>query len=87
MAKAKGSTKIAGRAKGTPNKLTQTVKDVFTNVFTELQEHPEVKLLEWAKLNPTDFYKLSAKLIPTAVNAEVTIKKLGADLEDEIYED
>lgn len=88
MAFKKGDKKPAnsGKVKGTPNKLTQTVKEVFTNVFSELQEDPEVKLSEWAKSNPTDFYKLSAKLIPTAVNAEITVKKVGLDLEDDVYE-
>lgn len=30
MAKPKGSEKVAGRDKGTPNKLTQTAREIFT---------------------------------------------------------
>lgn len=68
MAKPLGSDKIGGRVAGTPNRLTATVKDVFTNVFTELQDDSEVNLKSWGKKNPTDFYKLCAKLIPAAVD-------------------
>ena len=40
-----------GRPKGTPNKLTATVKD-------------------WGRANPSLFYQIAAKLIPTEVNAK-----------------
>lgn len=63
-----------GRPKGTPNKLTATVKDVFTTVFTELQSDSEVNLKEWGKNNPTEFYKLCSKLIPAAVEMKAEIE-------------
>jgi len=68
MAFKKGDKKLTGRVKGTPNKITATVKEVFTTVFSDLQNDKEAKLSEWAKLNPTEFYKLCAKLIPAAVD-------------------
>jgi len=72
MAFKKGeSGNTEGRPKGTPNKLTATVKEVFTTVFTDLQSESEVNLFDWAKKNPTDFYKLCAKLIPAAVEMKV----------------
>lgn len=66
--------KTGGRVAGTPNKLTKTVKEVFTTVFTELQEDSEVNLLAWGKDNPTEFYKLCAKLIPAAVEMKAEIE-------------
>ena len=61
-----------GRPAGIPNKLTTTVKETVLAVFNELQEDPEVKLSAWAKKEPTEFYRIAAKLIPTEVNAKVT---------------
>lgn len=66
--------KTGGRQAGTQNKLTKTVKEVFTTVFTNLQEDSEVNLMEWGKKNPTDFYKLCAKLIPAAVEMKAEVE-------------
>lgn len=60
-----------GRPKGTPNKLTRTVKEAFEVAFSELQGVPGAKLGDWAQANPTDFYKIAAKLIPSELNANV----------------
>lgn len=57
-----------GKPKGATNKLTRTVKEVFTNVFEKMQGDPNVKLETWGKENPTEFYRLCAKLIPAAVD-------------------
>ena len=61
-----------GKPKGATNKLTKSVKEAFEIAFSELQEDKEAKLTNWAKENPTEFYKLAAKLIPTSVNADLT---------------
>lgn len=76
MAFKKGDKKPEGSGKqlGTPNKLTSTVKEVFTTVFTELQTDSEVNLKEWGKNNPTEFYKLCSKLIPAAVEMKAEIE-------------
>ncbi len=73
----KGHKKIegTGRAKGTPNKLTKTVKETVLAVFNDLQNDPKANLLDWAKSEPTEFYKIASKLIPTEVNAQVEITK------------
>lgn len=68
----------AGKPKGATNKTTRLVKDVFAQVFSDLQDDPTVKLSEWAKTEPTEFYKLASKLIPTQVNANI-----NAHLSDE----
>lgn len=63
-----------GRKAGTPNKLTKTVREAFEATFNEMQQGkgPET-LANWAKENPTEFYKLAAKLIPQEINANVNV--------------
>ena len=56
-----------GRPKGAVNKSTKLVKDIFADVFTSLQKHRTANLKKWAVKNPTEFYKLAAKLIPIQV--------------------
>ena len=60
----------AGRKKGVPTKLTQSVRDAFKAAFDELQEVPGARLGDWAQANPTEFYRLSGKLIPAQVQHE-----------------
>jgi hypothetical protein len=60
-----------GRTKGTPNKITKTVKETVLAVFNDLQSDPKNNLLEFGKKYPRDFYQIAAKLIPTEVNAKV----------------
>jgi hypothetical protein len=56
--------KTGGRQKGTPNKLSTTVKDNFIAVFADLNGQDLMHMKEWAKENPTQFYNLYAKLLP-----------------------
>jgi len=67
----------SGRAKGTVNKTTAQVKEVFAETFRQLQEDPDKPhaLIKWAENNPTDFYKLASKLIPVQLTG-----KEGGDL-------
>lgn len=77
-----------GRPKGSPNKITRTVRETVLAAFQELQEDPKVKITEWAKREPTEFYKIASRLIPTEVVGNlkntftIQIKKNGQpDLE------
>jgi hypothetical protein len=65
--------KTGGRQAGTPNKITSAVREAFERAFTALQESDDgsANLETWARANPTEFYKLAAKLIPTDINANV----------------
>lgn len=61
-----------GRPKGSPNKLTKTVKAEVERVFATIQSTPGANLTDWAIANTTEFYKIAAKLIPSELNANVT---------------
>lgn len=68
----KKGEKRPNQGKRGPGKLTQTVKEAFEQAFKDLQgKESEAHLLTWARENPTDFYRIAAKLIPNAVEAEV----------------
>lgn len=52
-----------GRPKGSPNKLTSSAKQAFALAFEQIGGARA--LGQWAAENPTEFYKLFARLIPT----------------------
>lgn len=67
-----------GRPNGATNRLTKTVKEVVLDTFNRLQEDKQNNLFAFAKDNPTEFYKIAAKLIPTDIKAEVrTVENEG----------
>lgn len=59
-----------GKPKGAVNKTTKLVKEVFADVFNDLQKDKVANLKAWAKKNPTEFYKLSSKLIPLQLSGD-----------------
>lgn len=63
-----------GRPKGTPNKLTKTVKETVLSVFNDLQKDKRHNLTAFAKAHPRDFYAIAAKLIPTEMVGSGTMK-------------
>jgi hypothetical protein len=67
-----------GKPKGAKNKLTISVKETVMAAFEDLQNDPKANIVTWGKENPTEFYKIAAKLIPTELNANLEISK--ADL-------
>lgn len=64
-----------GRPAGTPNKLTKTVKETVLAAFNDLQQDPRANIVSWGLDNPTEFYKIAAKLIPTEISANVELVK------------
>lgn len=59
-----------GRKKGVPNKTTVVMKEAIMQVYADLQadtgkQHGHFK--SWAEKNPTEFYKIAAKLIPISI--------------------
>ena len=62
--------KTGGRVAGTPNKVSATVKDNIIAVFNRLDG--TAGMAKWAEENPTQFYQIYAKLLPTDVNQNIT---------------
>ena len=67
----------AGRPKGIPNKFNVAARDAFAAAFDKLGGTEA--LAKWALENPTDFYKLYARLIPVDANVKNEISA-GDDL-------
>lgn len=57
--------KFGGRKKGTPNKVTRDVKAAIERCFEDIGG--DAKFAEWAQENPTEFYKLWGKLLPSKI--------------------
>ena len=68
----KGKPKTGGRKPGVQNAINQSVKDVVMTTFQLLQDDPNNNLTAFAKKYPREFYQIAAKLIPTAINADLT---------------
>jgi hypothetical protein len=65
--------KAGGRRKGTPNMSTVAIREAVLQVFADLQHGSGGEnrhFLDWALGNPSDFYRLSAKLLPRQVTGE-----------------
>lgn len=60
-----------GKPKGAKNKVTKTFKELLQNAVDALQDDPKANMVKWAKDNPTEFYKIAAKLIPTELQGSV----------------
>ena len=60
--------KTGGRQAGTPNKLTKSAREAFQLAFDGIGG--AVTLVAWAQANPTEFYKLYARLIPVEHTGE-----------------
>ena len=79
-----------GRPKGSPNKLTKTVRGTVLSTFNKLQEDKEHNLEAFAKKYPRDFYTIASKLIPTEIRGtintsdEIDYSKLSDAALDEI---
>ena len=69
-----------GRPKGSRNRSTIMVKEAIEAVYDDLQagaggDHAHFRA--WADGNPTEFYRLFARLIPYQVNAAVNAGVIG----------
>lgn len=57
-----GKPKTGGRQVGTPNRLTAAFREAVLHVYNGLGGH--AAFLQWARENPTEYYKIAARLIP-----------------------
>jgi hypothetical protein len=65
-----GKRNGAGRKPGIQNRITSAVKDAVLDTFKALGGVKH--MTSWAQENPSDFYRIAAKLIPQQINADVT---------------
>ena len=56
----------SGRKPGSPNKTTANVKEALETAFQGVGGIK--KLQAWGKKNPTEFFKLWAKLLPASIH-------------------
>lgn len=81
---AKGQPKTGGRAKGTPNKVTRTLRDDIIEVHEKLGGTQG--MLNWAKesdVNKRIFYsQILPKVLPKEIQAKVA-HELPPELQDE----
>lgn len=71
MARPKGSPKVGGRQKGTPNKLTGALKDMILTALNEAHADGAVAYLKTqASQNPVAFLGLVGKVLPLQVTGD-----------------
>lgn len=84
MAAPKGTRPPAagmGRKVGSVNKYTASIKDAFRLAFDAIGGTDA--LAAWARENPTDFYKLAARLIPVEIQGKVTHAVTAKEMDDD----
>lgn len=69
MADANGN-KTGGRKPGSKNKFTKQFKDLLAETYEALEKKQGHGLQIWAEGNPTDFYRICAKLVPQQITGE-----------------
>ena len=77
--------KTGGRQVGTPNKVTALFKEAVSTVYEDIGGH--AAFAAWAKENPTEFYRIAARLIPTEMATQgtsinVIINRFPSQIED-----
>jgi hypothetical protein len=70
----------SGRPKGSKNKITNDVRQIFHTIYNEMGNQEEIEdqitgrkrkmtgneaMMKWARENQTEFYRLYGKMIPT----------------------
>ena len=63
-----------GRPKGSANKTTVAMRNAISAVFEDLQAEHKGEgrfphFFEWAKANPTEFYRMASRQLPMQIEA------------------
>lgn len=66
----KGHKKVGGRKKGTPNKITQSVKDAMMGALNA-GDGAQAFFLELKESDPKTFANIASKLIPHQIQQEI----------------
>jgi hypothetical protein len=80
--------KTGGRTKGTPNRLTTSIKEALLETFD--RRGGTQALLDWSNDHPSDFYALVGRLIPKEPSVEssaVTIRIVRTSPETSLQRD
>ena len=70
----KGRDKTGGRRSGTSNRLTGAFREAVQIVYNGLGGHES--FLRWARENPTEYYKIAARLIPAEMREDTKDKTI-----------
>lgn len=73
------ANKLRGRPQGSKNIVSGTAKENVIAVFNRLEG--TAGMARWAKANPSDFYRLYAKLVPQQIDMDVTMKPCDVSAE------
>lgn len=68
MRNTSGLRRGGGRPKGVQNRVTVAFKEAVLRAFEGIGGDQTFQA--WAKKNPTEFYKIAARLIPTEVTSD-----------------
>lgn len=60
----------AGRPLGALTILSEPIKKALLETFKKMQQDRDANLLEWAKSEPTQFYKLICSLLPVDLHIQ-----------------
>jgi hypothetical protein len=79
--------KTGGRKKGTPNKISTSVKDALGEAFAQLGD--VAGLVKWAKAEPNrgDFYRLWIKMLPQEMKVKLDMdERFAAEVRERLNE-
>ena len=62
------------------SRITRTI--VLLSVFNEIQDDPKIKLTQFAKDYPRDFYQIASRLIPTEITGSLKTVIKVTDLDE-----
>ena len=80
MGRPKGTPRTGGRVKGTPNKLTRTIKEAIEASFDKVGGADY--LAKMAYEQPSAYMSLLGKVLPTQIEGSMTAKLLPASVDD-----
>lgn len=64
------------RPLGATGKVNRSMKETVSQTLEWLQKQPRVNMREWAMENPTEFYRIASRLIPTELNIKAQVHKI-----------
>lgn len=66
-----------GRPKGMKNKSSTMFLEALSDAVQAMQNSKDHNLFAWGKKNPTEFWKIASKLLPTSIQADIDVTSGG----------